>query len=213
MNSENIAVQQPRHLEEIFRNQLDNTLECAKTLDRLFSVLDEPDSYIERVKNLEEKGDRLTAEAYSALELLTHSELIHLTELFIKRLDDIIDGINDTARLIDICTPRKIEKAAQDILAILISMIARLQTEIANYPENELATLTTSRQTLKKWEEGADQIYHEWRKTQRRINMLPLVDEANWTEILGILENTTDAAYHAILLMERMVKYRLRQLS
>ena len=46
-----------------------------------------------------------------------------------------------------------------------------------------------------------------------RINMLPLVDEANWTEILGILENTTDAAYHAILLMERMVKYRLRQLS
>jgi uncharacterized protein Yka (UPF0111/DUF47 family) len=90
-------------------------------------------------------------------------------------------------------------------------MIARLQTEIAQYPDNHLPKVTASRETLKVWEENADQIYHEWRKTQRRINMLPLVDESNWTEILGILEQTTDAAYHAVLLLERMAKFRLRQ--
>ena len=211
MNTDNVVLQKPRSLEIIFSDHLDNTFECGQVLSRLFSSLDGPDPYIAKIKQLEEKGDGMTAEAYSALELLTQSGFIHLTELFIKRLDDIVDGINDTARLIDICTPRKIENAAQEILSILLSMIARLQAEIAQYPDNHLPNVTASRETLKVWEEDADQIYHEWRKTQRRINMLPLVDESNWTEILGILEQTTDAAYHAVLLLERMAKFRLRQ--
>jgi uncharacterized protein Yka (UPF0111/DUF47 family) len=211
MNADNEVLHKPRPLDIIFKDHLDNTLECGQALSRLFLNLDGPDPYITKVKNLEEKGDELTAEAYSSLELITQSEFIHLTEQFIKRLDDIVDGINDTARLIDICTPRMIEDAAQEILSTLLLMIARLQTEIAQYPENELANVRACRQTLKRWEENADVIYHEWRKTQRRINMLPLVDESNWTEILGILEQTTDAAYHAALLLERMARYHLRQ--
>jgi uncharacterized protein Yka (UPF0111/DUF47 family) len=212
MNFANAAIQHPRPLDILFKDHLSNTLECGQVLSGLFLNLDQPEAYITKVKQHEEKGDELTAEAYSALELLTHSEFIHLTEQFIKRLDDIVDGMNNTARLIDICIPRKIEGAAQEILSTLVSMIERLQVEIAQYPENELANVTACRVTLKKGEENADLIYHEWRKTQRRINMLPLVDEANWTEIIGILEQTTDAAYHAALLIERMAKYRLRQL-
>ncbi len=211
MNTDNAILQKPRSLEIIFSDHLGNTFECGQVLSKLFSNLDGPDPCIVKIKQLEEKGDGLTAEAYSALELLTQTGLMHLTEEFIKRLDDIVDGINDTARLIDICTPRKIEGAAQEILSILLSMIARLQTEMAQYPDNTLTNVTAARKTLKGWEENADQIYHEWRKTQRRINMLPLVDESNWTEILGILEQTTDSAYHAVLLLERMAKFRLRQ--
>jgi uncharacterized protein Yka (UPF0111/DUF47 family) len=211
MNDDSVVLQKPRTLEIIFKIHLDNTLECGQALSQLFSNLDEPAPYIATIKSLEEKGDELTAEAYSALELLTHSELIYVTEQFVKRLDDIVDGINNTARLIDICTPRKIEDAAQAILSTLLLMITRLQTEIAQYPENELASVRACRETLKGCEENADVIYHEWRKTQRRILVLPLVDEANWTEILGILEQTTDAAYHAALLLERMAKHRLRQ--
>ena len=211
MNDDNADLQKPRSLDILFKEHLDNTFECGQVLSLLFSNLDTPHTYIAKVKYLEENGDGITAEAYSALELLTHSELIHLTEQFVKRLDDIVDGMNNTARLIDICIPRKIEDAAQEILSTLLSMIARLQTEIAQYPENELADVRVCRETLKRWEESADVIYHEWRKTQRRINMLPLVDEANWTEILGILEQTTDAAYHAALLLERMARFRLRQ--
>jgi uncharacterized protein len=78
--------------------------------------LKEPNPYIATVKHLEEKGDRLTAEAYCALELLTYSEFIYITEKLVKRLDDIVDGINNTARLIDICHPRQIENAAHEIL-------------------------------------------------------------------------------------------------
>lgn len=204
-------MQTPRTLDVLFKEHLDNTFECGQALSRLFSNLDEPEAHIAKVKQLEETGDHLTAESYAALELLTHSELIHLIEEFIKRLDDIVDGINDTARLIDICSPRRIEGAAQEILSSLLAMIARLQTEVAHYPRNDLAEVRSCRETLKGWEEKADVIYHEWRKTQRRVNALPLVDEANWTEILGILEQTTDATYHAGLLLERMVKYRLRQ--
>jgi uncharacterized protein Yka (UPF0111/DUF47 family) len=90
-------------------------------------------------------------------------------------------------------------------------MIARLQMEIARYPENELASVRACRETLKVDEENADVIYHDWRKKQYRILVLPLVDEANWTEILGILEQTTDAAYHAAVLLERITRYRQRQ--
>jgi uncharacterized protein Yka (UPF0111/DUF47 family) len=129
----------------------------------------------------------------------------------LKRLDDIVDGINHTARVIDICSPRKTESSSQELLSILLSMVARLQEEIALYPLNELASVRSCRETLKGWEEKADIIYHQWRKTQRRLNELPLVDEMNWTEILGILEQTTDAGYHASLLLERMTEYRTRQ--
>ena len=210
MNDDSLACDTPRYLEFIYKDHLDNTLECGQALSQLFSNLNEPDVYIERVKSLEEIGDKLTAEAYSALELITHLELNHLAELFIKRLDDIVDGMNDTARLIDICMPKRIEDAAMELTAILLSMLAMLNDEIAQYPNNELASITDSRQALKWREEKADLVYHEWRKLQRRSNTLPLVDEANWTEILGNLEQTTDATYHAMLLLERMVKCRLR---
>ena len=211
MNTDNAAHPEPRSLETIFKSHLANTMECGQTLSQLFLNLDEPEPYIAKVKQLEEHGDAITAEAYHALELLAYSEFIHLTEQFVNRLDDIVDGINDTARLIDICVPRRIEGAAQEILSALLAMIAGLQAELAQYPGNELASARACRETLKGWEVKADVIYHEWRKTQRRINVLPLVDEANWTEIMGILEETTDAAYHAALLLERLAKYRSRQ--
>lgn len=211
MNPDHSDRQNPRSLEIIFKDHLDNTVECGQVLSQLFSNLEEPAPFIAKVKHLEERGDELTAEAYSALELLVYSEFIHITEQLVKRLDDIVDGMNNTARLIDICHPRKIEDAAHEILSTLLSMIARLQMEIARYPENELESVRGCRETLKVGEENADVIYHDWRKKQYRILVLPLVDEANWTEILGILEQTTDAVYHAAVLLERITRYRQRQ--
>ena len=139
--------------------------------------------------------------------MLTYSEYIYITEQLVKRLDDIVDGMNDTARLIDICHPRQIENAAHEILSTLVSMIEKLQMEIAQYPDIELASIRACCKTLKESEENADLIYHEWRKKQRRVHVLSLIEENNWTEILGVLEQTTDAAYHAGLLLERIARY------
>lgn len=200
-----------RPIEAIFKEHLSNAITCAQTLSRLFSNLDSPESYIVQVKQLEEKGDRLTAEAYCALELLAYSEIVHLTEELVKRLDDIVDGINNTARLIDICQPRQIENAAHDILSNLQAMITRLEAEIMQYPANDLASTRACCKALKRNEENADLIYHEWRKKQRRVLVLSLIEENNWTEILGVLEHTTDAAYHASLLLERLARYHLKQ--
>ena len=207
MNTDNADRPNSRSLEIIFKEHLDNTIECGKALSDLFLNLEGPDQYITKVKHLEEKGDRLTAEAYSSLELLTYSEFIYITEQLVKRLDDIVDGINDTARLIDICHPRQIENAAHEILSTLVSMIEKLQMEIAQYPHIELASVRACCKTLKESEENADLIYHEWRKKQRRVLVLSLIEENNWTEILGILEQTTDDAYHAGLLLERIARY------
>lgn len=211
MNADNAIRLQPRPLETIFKEQVDNMMECGHSLSQLFLHLNEPVPYITQVKQLEENGDRLTAEAYHSLETLQYCELSHLTEQFVKYLDDIVDGINNTARSIDIFRSRTTENAAQELLSTLLSMITRLQTEIAEYPQNELARVRACRETLKGWEENADVIYHEWRKAQRRLSALPLIDESNWTEILGILEQTTDSCYHAALLLERITQYRLRE--
>jgi uncharacterized protein Yka (UPF0111/DUF47 family) len=211
MNAENINRPQTRSLENIFKEHLENTIECGHVLSQLFSNLEAPDPYIVEVTRLEEKGDRLTAEAYYALELLPYSEFIYIIEQLVKRLDDIVDGMNDTARLIDICHPRQIENAAHEILSIILSMIERLRIEITQYPDNELASTRACCKTLKGSEENADIIYHEWRKKQRRVIVLSLIEENNWTEILGVLEQTTDAAYHAALLLERITRYRQKQ--
>ena len=211
MTADNVDSQNSRPLEIIFKEHLDNTIECGKALSQLFLNLEQPDQYISEVKHLEEQGDRLTAEAYCSLELLTYSELIYITEQLVKRLDDIVDGINNTARLIDICHPRQIENAAHELLSNLVSMIEKLQMVIAQYPEIDLASIRMCCKTLKGNEENADLIYHEWRKKQRRVLVLSLIEENNWTEILGVLEQTTDAAYHAALLFERVARYRQKQ--
>lgn len=199
-----------RPLEAIFREHLDNSLDCAQALGLLFSNLDEPGLHIDQAKILEEKGDKLTEEAFCALEHLTYSEYIRITEELIKRLDDIVDGLNNTARLIDICQPKKIEDAAHDILKAILSMIDRLRIEISEYPQNDLASVRACSKELKHHESSADAIYHEWRKKQRKVLVMSLIDESNWTEILGVLEETTDAAYHAALLLERIIRYRQR---
>lgn len=211
MNAELADRLTPRTLEAIFKDQLDTTMECGEALSQLFLHLEEPEAHIARVKQLEERGDRLTAEAYHTLELLDYSEFIHITEQFVKRLDDTIDGLNDTARLIDICQPHKIEDEAHSILSVLIKMISSLQGEMTQYPDNALERVRELRENLKRSEEVADLIYHDWRKKQHRILVLPLVDEYNWTEILGVLEQTTDSAYHAAVLLERFVRFRQRQ--
>jgi len=162
----NDIVDQPnsRSLEIILKEHLDNTIACGKSLSELFLNLKEPDHYISKVKQLEEYGDRLTAEAFCSLELLTYSEFIYITEQLIKRLDDIVDGLNDTARLIDICHPRGIENAAHEILSTLVKMIETLQIEIMQYPNLEVSRIRACCVSLKADEEKADLIYHEWRK-------------------------------------------------
>ncbi|MGY6278229.1 DUF47 domain-containing protein [Methylomonas sp. MgM2] len=197
-----------RTLETILKEHLDNTIECGKALGELFMNLGDPDQHIVRVKALEEKGDELTAEAYRSLELRQYSDFIYIVEQLVSRLDDIVDGINNTARLIDICHSRGIENAAHDILSTLLGMTKQLQSEIIKYPNIDLADMKACCKALKEGEQTADLIYHEWRKKQRRVLVLSLIEENNWTEILGVLEQTTDAAYHAGLLLERMVRYQ-----
>lgn len=207
----NVVQATPRHLEAIFKEHLHNSHQCCKALNDLFLNLADPVPFIKKVKQFEEVGDRLTAEAYYALEKLDYSEYLRVTEELVKCLDDITDGINDTARLIDICQPRQIENAAHDILEALQLMIERLQMEMTQYPDNDPVSVKACCKTLKESEENADLIYHEWRKKQRRVLVLSLIEENNWTEILGVLEETTDSVYHAALLLERLVRCRSKQ--
>ena len=199
-----------RPMDSILIDHLNNTVLCGSVLKSLFAEIEHPDSYIAEIKKLEEKGDQLTAEAYRTLESNTSIELIHISEQLIQRVDDIIDGINNAARMIDIFRPKKIEDAAHDLVATLLTMIDRLRKEVSAYPEISVESARLCREELKAKEEEADLIYHNWRKKQYRVLVLPLVDESNWTEILGILEHTTDATYHAAVIIERDARLRIK---
>ena len=210
-NQQEIGPRSPP-LETLFREHLAISLVCSQALHDLFSHPEDILPRIARIKQLEEAGDRLTAEAFYALESYEYSGLIHIIEGLIKVLDDIVDGYNKTARMVDICRPIHIEAAAYDILAKQQAMITRLQEEIELYPNNDLASLRTCCNTLKEKEENVDLIYHEWRKKERREQELSIVEESNWTEIFGILEQTADDIYHAALELERIARFRSRGL-
>ncbi len=201
----------PRALQDIFKAHLENSLACGEVLTQLLANLEVPQSHVTQIKLMEETGDRITAEAYEALELLPDWELVQLTEQFVKRLDDIVDGMNVTARTIDVFMPSKLEDSAQQITSVILSMVSRLLLEVQHYPHNDLTSVRTCRAALKTYEEQADIVYHEWRKSHRTHGRLSLRAETDWTELLATLEQTTDACYHAALLLERMAKHQLRR--
>jgi uncharacterized protein Yka (UPF0111/DUF47 family) len=200
-----------RPLETVFKAHLDNTYECGQVLERLFLNLQDPAALIAEVKRLEENGDHLTAEAHDTLDSLPYSESVQIIQQLVKHLDDIVDGMNNVARIVDILTPTFPQDAARQLLSVIMAMIEKLQAEIGRYPHNELASVRECRAALKAFEERADLIYHQWRKMHRRNGTVSLIAEMDWTEILGILEQTTDSCYHAILSLERITKYRLRE--
>jgi uncharacterized protein Yka (UPF0111/DUF47 family) len=211
MNAEQTGQSKSRQLETIFKEHLENSLVCSHALHDLFSNPQDIVPRIANIKRLEEIGDKLTEDAYYALENLDYSGLIHIIEDLIKLLDDIVDGFNKTARLIDICQPIHIESAAFEILLQQQEMIKSLQQVIEWYPNNKLSDLRACCRALKENEENVDLIYHEWRKKERREQELSIVEESNWTEIFAVLEQTTDDIYHAALELERLARYRNKQ--
>lgn len=205
----NSAAATHRPLAEIFQAHLGNSIACAEELGQLFLNLQQPGSHIYQIKQLEEKGDQLTAEVYEVLASLPDSELVQLTEQFAKYLDDITDGMNTTARTIDVFMPTSLEEAGRQLTDLIAAMVSRLLAEVQRYPANCLDDVRDCRSALKRWEVAADTIYHEWRKDHRRRGRLSLRAETDWTELLGIMEETTDACYHAVLILERLTKHHL----
>lgn len=210
MHSDKLQYPETRPLELIFKAHIENSVACCKILNMLFSHLDDPLPYIARIKQLEEAGDNLTGEAYYALESYAYTSIIYTIEDLVKRLDDIVDGFNKTARLIDIFQTKYIESAALDILSRQQAMLDRLQHEINKYPDNGLESLSECRSMLKIDEETVDLIYHEWRKKERRVLQLALIEESNWTEIFNVLEQTTDDIYHTAIVLEKITRHRLK---
>ena len=153
-----------RSLESIFKAHFENSETCRQVLHDLFSNLEDPIPYITRIKQLEEEGDRLTGEAYETLESHEYSRLTRFIKDLIHVLDDIVDGFNKTARLIDIFQSEHIEAAANEILSEQQAMSKRFQKEINMYPDNDFESLRSCRNALKQKEENVDLIYHEWRK-------------------------------------------------
>lgn len=198
-----------RPLAEIFQEHLGNSIACALVLEQLFLNLQQPADHIARIKQLEEHGDRLTAEVYEVLASLPDSDLVQLTEQFARYLDDIIDGMNTTARTIDVFMPTSLEEAGQQLTELIAAMVSRLLAEVQRYPANRLDDVRECRAELKRCEVTADTIYHEWRKDHRHHGRLSLRAETDWTELLGIMEQTTDACYHAVLTLERLTKHHL----
>lgn len=198
-----------RPLSEIFQEHLGNSIACALVLEQLFLNLQQPADHIARIKQLEEYGDRLTAEVYEVLASLPDSDLVQLTEQFAKFLDDIIDGMNTTARTIDVFMPTSLEEAGRQLTDLIAAMVSRLLAEVRRYPANHLDDVRECRAELKRCEVTADTIYHEWRKDHRHHGRLSLRAETDWTELLGIMEQTTDACYHAVLTLERLTKHHM----
>ena len=196
-----------------YLNQVSCSLVSASKL--LLSTLDSDDiserkEYFRKIKEQERKGDEILNKILEALStsFITpfDREDIHLLS---ESLDDVIDKINSCAKRIAIYNPDKNNSYAQSLGQIISESAVCIEQAIEELSllHNNGTKIKDHCITLHDLENQADDVYEE--------SIIHLFEEEKdgielikTKEILGELENTTDAAEHVGKILKTIiVKY------
>ena len=182
-----------KHLSEVVTTASDLLIECTKTEDHSQHI-----EYYKKIKDQERLGDKLSHKISDDLNstFITpfDREDIHHIAMY---LDDVIDGINSSAKRIALYKPKALPEEATD-LAKLIKECAILLDKIMD----ELESLKTNSKHIKAYckqlhdiENKADDVYENFvirifKDEKDSIELFKL------KEILYEMEKTTDMAEH-----------------
>jgi len=180
-----------RQLSDVVMAASDLLVECTKTEDHAQHV-----EYYKKIKDQERLGDKLSHKIFDELNstFITpfDREDIHMIGM---HLDDVIDGINSSAKRIALYKPKVIPVEATD-LATLIKECACILDKIME----ELESLKTNSKQLKSYckklhdiENKADDVYENFviRLFEDEKDSIELF---KLKEILYEMEKTTDVA-------------------
>jgi predicted phosphate transport protein (TIGR00153 family) len=188
---------------DMFRADSQNLRSAASELAELLDAYDRLDERIGRIQELEHHGDEIGDEIVAKLDeaFITPFDREDIHELA-RRLDDVVDGIQETAesmRIYDIPEPTE---EARSLAAILLEQAVELDLALGQL--DSMKGLSPHLRRVHELENQADGL--------SRSAVGRLFREANdplhvikWRDVYQMLENAIDAAEDAAEIVARMV--------
>jgi predicted phosphate transport protein (TIGR00153 family) len=188
---------------DMFRSDGQNLRSAAAELAELLGSYDRIDERIARIQELEHSGDVIGDEIAAKLDeaFITPFDREDIHELA-RRLDDVVDGIQETAesmRIYDIAAPTE---EARSLAAILADQAVEL--DIALGMLESMKGLAPHLRRVSELENQADGLSRAALGRLFREATDPL-DVIKWRDVYGMLEGAIDAAEDAAEIVQRMV--------
>jgi predicted phosphate transport protein (TIGR00153 family) len=188
---------------ELFVADSQNLRAAATELVELLGSYDDVDERIRRIQELEHQGDVIGDEIVEKLDeaFITPFDREDIHELA-RRLDDVVDGIQEAAeamRIYDISAPTT---EAQELAAILAEQAVELDQAMALL--QSMKGLAPHLRRVHELENRADglsraAVGHLFREAGDPLHVF------KWHDVYGMLEGAIDAAEDAAEIVQRMV--------
>lgn len=188
---------------DLFIADGENLLAAARELEQLLSVYDNLDARVQRIRELEHKGDEIDNELEERLEraFVTPFDREDIHELS-ARLDDVCDGIQETAETLVLYGVKQPTPAAKELGAILAAQAEELAQALRKI--EGLKGLEPHLKRVHDLENQADGLSRAaiaalFQDGQEALEVI------KWRDIYHALEEAIDAAEDAGEVLERML--------
>jgi predicted phosphate transport protein (TIGR00153 family) len=188
---------------DLFIADGENLLAAARELEQLLSVYDDLDARVQRIRELEHKGDEIDNELEERLEraFVTPFDREDIHELS-ARLDDVCDGIQETAETLVLYGVKQPTPAAKELGAILSAQAEELAQALRKI--EGLKGLEPHLKRVHDLENQADGLSRAaiaalFQDGQEALEVI------KWRDIYHALEEAIDAAEDAGEVLERML--------
>ncbi len=188
---------------DLFAADGENLLAAARELEQMIAAYDTLDERVERIRALEHQGDVIGDQIEDRLEraFVTPFDRGDIHELS-GRLDDVCDGIQETAETLVLYGVQQPTPAAQDLARILLAQAVELAEALRRI--ESLKGLEPHLKRVHQLENEADGL------SRSAIAALfqgdqDTLDVIKWRDIYHALEEAIDAAEDAGEVLERML--------
>jgi predicted phosphate transport protein (TIGR00153 family) len=180
-----------------------NLLAAANELDELMGSYDKLDERIARIQALEHQGDEIGDEIGERLDeaFITPFDREDIHELA-RRMDDVVDGIQETAETMQIYDIAAPTQEARRLATILAEQAAELSTALGKLESmKDLAVHLKRVHILENEADGLSRaaIGKLFRETHDPLDVI------KWRDVYQLLEESIDAAEDVAEIMQRMI--------
>jgi predicted phosphate transport protein (TIGR00153 family) len=181
----------------------DNLLAAANELDELMRSYDKLDERIARIQALEHQGDEIGDEIGERLDeaFITPFDREDIHELA-RRMDDVVDGIQETAETMQIYDIAAPTQEARRLATILAEQAAELNTALGKL--ESMKDLAVHLKRVHILENEADGLTRAANGKLIRETHDPQ-DVIKWRDVYQLLEESIDAAEDVAEIMQRMI--------
>lgn len=188
---------------DLFIADGENLLAAARELEQMITVYDDLDARVERIRELEHKGDEIDNELEERLEraFVTPFDREDIHELS-ARLDDVCDGIQETAETLVLYGVKQPTPAAKELASILSAQADELAQAL-----RKIEGLKGLEPHLKRVHELENQADGLSRAAIAALfqNGQDALEVIKWRDLYHALEEAIDAAEDAGEVLERML--------